>query len=182
MKHCNKCNSLLPFSNFHKSSRNSDGRQSTCKICCSVKNKEYKEIHKERLYKETKDWKLRNKDKVKTYMKEYRLSNRDKIYELNKLWNDTNRDRYLAIKNSASALRRANKKNAFVSWADKHKIKSLYKEARSLTLLTGIQHHVDHIYPLVSPLVSGLHCEANLRVIPYYENLSKSNKLIEDIV
>lgn len=44
---------------------------------------------------------------------------------------------------------------------------------------TGVLHHVDHIVPLISPLVCGLHVGNNLRVIPAVENMRKSNKLIE---
>lgn len=54
--------------------------------------------------------------------------------------------------------------------------------SRSISKKTGTQHHVDHIIPLQGKLVSGLHVPWNLRIIPAHENLSKSNKIIEDIV
>lgn len=44
------------------------------------------------------------------------------------------------------------------------------------TAATGVQHSVDHIVPLAHPLVCGLHCPANLRVLPLVENLAKGNQ------
>lgn len=46
-----------------------------------------------------------------------------------------------------------------------------------MTQSTGIDYQVDHIVPLRSPIVSGLHCEANLRVITATENAQKGNML-----
>lgn len=61
-------------------------------------------------------------------------------------------------------------------WADFKKIKLIYLEAWTLTIETGEKHVVDHIVPLQSPIVCGLHCEFNLRAITYDENDKKSNK------
>lgn len=52
-----------------------------------------------------------------------------------------------------------------------------YAEALRLTRETGIRHEVDHIYPLQSDVVCGLHCEANLRVITKFQNQSKKNRM-----
>ncbi len=182
MKVCNKCNIEYPLSFFFRNKNNKDGRLNSCKNCCREYNLEYKTKYKKRLYKQNKDWKLRNKDKVKSYMTDYRIKNKDRLYELNRQWIENNKDRYRVIKNACNAQRRANKKCAFVKWANKKKIKELYKEAQRLTMMTGIQHHVDHIIPLVNNKVCGLHVEHNLRVITAKENITKSNKLIEDIV
>lgn len=62
-------------------------------------------------------------------------------------------------------------------WSDRKAIALIYEEARKLSRETGIQHHVDHIYPLRSPLVSGLHVAANLRIITASENCSKGNRM-----
>lgn len=78
-------------------------------------------------------------------------------------------------------LRRAAKFQATPVWADKELIDSNYALARLLTEHTGYEWHVDHEVPLKSKLVCGLHVEANLRVIPGKENLSKSNRYWPDM-
>ena len=61
----------------------------------------------------------------------------------------------------------------------KGQIRELYKIAITMTKTTGEQYVVDHIVPLRSEFVCGLHVPWNLRVIPCQENLLKSNKLID---
>ncbi len=66
-------------------------------------------------------------------------------------------------------------------WADKKAIARLYRLAVEVQKSTGIPHHVDHIVPLNHPLVSGLHCEANLQILPARDNISKSNRVWPDM-
>jgi hypothetical protein len=92
--------------------------------------------------------------------------------ESRKIWAARNKD-LLAMK---SAARRAAKLLATPSWADQEKIATFYIEAQRLTFETGIQHDVDHIVPLKSKLVCGLHVETNLQILIGAENKSKGNR------
>jgi hypothetical protein len=66
-------------------------------------------------------------------------------------------------------------KQATPTWANKEAIKEVYRTAVELTESTGNKYEVDHIVPLTSKLVCGLHVEHNLRVITFEENRKKSN-------
>lgn len=75
-----------------------------------------------------------------------------------------------------SAGRRASKKNATPGWANKEAIEAIYAKAQRFMEQTGEPFHVDHIVPLTSDLVCGLHWEGNLQILTGADNLSKGNK------
>lgn len=66
-------------------------------------------------------------------------------------------------------------------WTTREQVLRLYKFARMTTVATGVQHSLDHIVPLVHPLVCGLHCPDNLHVIPLRDNVRKSNNWWPDM-
>jgi hypothetical protein len=74
------------------------------------------------------------------------------------------------------AYRKAQKLQATPAWADLLGIEQIYGEAKRMTKETGIVYEVDHIVPLISPLVCGLHVPANLRPLPEFDNRSKGNR------
>ena len=57
----------------------------------------------------------------------------------------------------------------------------IYDMAQMLQEITSTEWHVDHIVPLQSPYVCGLHTYANLRVASSFSNLSKSNRYWNDM-
>jgi hypothetical protein len=76
-----------------------------------------------------------------------------------------------------SMRRHASKLRATPAWADHKAIEDVYALAEMMTGLLGRPYQVDHIVPLRSRLVSGLHVSNNLQVISAEENNLKSNKV-----
>jgi len=76
--------------------------------------------------------------------------------------------------------RNAKKHQATPRWAELDQIEELYAEAARLSQETGESYHVDHIVPLQSDVVCGLHCLDNLQILTAEDNLSKNNKFEEE--
>ena len=98
--------------------------------------------------------------------------------EYQKAWKVKNE---LWVKADTKARRRKHRE-ATPNWLtqqQKAEIRELYKIAITMSKLTGERYVVDHIVPLRSDFVCGLHVPWNLRVITQAENLIKSNKLVD---
>lgn len=108
--------------------------------------------NKERKNSASRAWKNKNKQKVKDSARSYSKNNRWALLE-------------------KDARRRFAKKNAKPSWyeCEIESIRNVYKKARELGF------HVDHIVPLQSDIVCGLHCLANLQIMEPSKNQSKGN-------
>lgn len=77
-------------------------------------------------------------------------------------------------KDALSPPRTIRQRLATPAWADKKRVSSFYLKAKRMS--SGTQkYHVDHIIPIQSDIVCGLHCEFNLQVLPALENLRKRN-------
>lgn len=61
-------------------------------------------------------------------------------------------------------------------WADQRAMDALREEARRLTKTTGIKHEIDHIYPICSDTICGLHVHTNMRIVTASVNAAKSNR------
>jgi len=81
-----------------------------------------------------------------------------------------------------NSVRKRRHKNATPKWItaeQKLAMRALYLKAQELTKIAGQRYVVDHIIPLISESVCGLHVPWNLRVITQEENLKKSNKVVD---
>lgn len=96
---------------------------------------------------------------------------------LNREWKKRNREYVYAM----NMQRKADKLNATPKWFGEFD-EFIVKEAHHLTKLreakTGIKWSVDHMIPFKAVEACGLHCAANIQVIPEKLNLGKRHRMI----
>lgn len=171
-RYCSKCLKTKELEDFSV-------KAVWCKECINAYSKEHYQRNRARIlarktiYRSTHDgqikegqaaWRSKNVGRFASYLKQWRKSNRGKV-------------------NHLEAKRLAKRLQATPKWADLSVIEAIYKEAKRVSMETGIRQSVDHRYPLQGKLVCGLHVPENLRVIPYLENCKKRNSMpVEDIV
>lgn len=190
-KICTKCEKKKSIKEFYKSKW---GLQSWCKQCkreskrktakaflsdkvpdglilCLICD-ELKEPTEENFHKS----KLRDSSKVigcrecRNEINKKRVD-RDAAKERHKRWRNENRGQVRAY----SKMRKKSVLRATPKWFEKIKVEKVYKEA----VKRGWQ--VDHIVPIVSELVCGLHCHDNLQILEPSINMSKKNRYWPDM-
>lgn len=137
------------------------------------RNQYNKDIKKSREYQRDKYWK--DPESHREYERNYRIDNIERKHELDKLSRERNKDNiyfHVEKRKKAKKLRTP----LLQSEEEKKKVASIYREARSLTKETGVEHHVDFVIPLQNDYVSGLHVPSNMQVMTAEENLRKYNK------
>jgi hypothetical protein len=121
-------------------------------------------------------WKAANPEHRARYRKERYKAIRERELSGAREWKRRNPARCTAL----NAKRLAAQLRATPAWADAAKIDAFYAEAARLTREAGVEHHVDHIIPLQSKWVCGLHVHTNLQILSATENQSKSNRIWPD--
>lgn len=114
------------------------------------------------------------------YLARAKAQPKDKTREYKKRWKE--RNPAAVAKSTAEYKEHIRVRTpAWLTEAHHAEMLSFYEEARRISAETGINHEVDHIAPLRSDVVCGLHVPWNMRVIPDSENQFKNNKFIEDL-
>lgn len=190
---CRKCGETKPLSHFEKRAGRSLGHTFRCGDCTTEyktawairtnqqerRSEYFARYNASAIAKKRKaEWKRRNPEYNAAINKAWRQKNPRKqvLYMMNYY------KRYPHLVHARNAFRKAWKLKATPRWADKNKIKAFYEEASRRTRETGIRHSVDHIIPLRSPIVCGLHVENNLRVLTFSENSKKYNAFLEELI
>lgn len=165
-----------------------------CVVCAEIARKATPPRDPEEKREAIAAWRKANRGRVKAYKKKYESEHVEqtraaikranskpaakiKRRERGKKWAKNNRAKVDVV----LQRRRAQKVKAFPSWADEHRILEIYSRAKRISACLGISFHVDHIVPLVSKKVCGLHVPDNLQILPAMINFRKSNKQWPDM-
>jgi hypothetical protein len=111
---------------------------------------------------------------------EYRAKNPEKVKTSNKAWREKNKHKKAAME----MRRQASKIQATPKWLSKEDlvwIESYYKDANYFNRIFDSSVSVDHIVPLRSKVVCGLHVPWNLCLRTKVDNSRKNNKLTDDV-
>lgn len=148
----------------------------TCSVCSASfsldmfykDSAKCKPCHKEH----SKAWAKANPEKKKQYNDTWLVTQpTDYTKQKSKRWRIANPD-----KSSMQVYRRRDcLKTQKPVWADDEEIRNIYIEAKYLQL------QVDHIVPLISNNVCGLHTEYNLQLLSKAENSKKGNRIWPDM-
>jgi hypothetical protein len=202
MKQCGKCKSVLDAEMFNKSSASKDGLFWICKKCKKEYSAGYYKKNRANMIQNAKDWAEKNKERRSELNAKWRANNPEKHLDSFRNWREKNKELHVKkvvdwqklnpekvklshdkwAKNNrhvfrmVAAERRAICKSATPKWANKFFMKEIYHLARLRSEATGFMWHVDHVIPLKGKNVCGLHVETNMQVIPWIENIRKSNK------
>jgi hypothetical protein len=176
-KKCKFCSTTKLVSEFYKKKTGLYGVRAICKECQKEYDKKWpfalSPSAKNRVYDSEKE-KLRDR---RAQRQQYYIRTRDARIAYGLDYAKRNPEKYA----EKAMYRLALKAKASPSWSDQEQIKTFYIEAQKLSQETGVKWHVDHIVPLNSKFVCGLHVSANLRVITASENISKSNSYWPDM-
>lgn len=163
-KRCTGCEQHLSLESFSKDRTRPDGFDPRCKRCRSAARalRRADPNYVTRLREEVRTWKKRNRHKVREYKRD--AASR------------------LGYNTAEKARREAAKIQAAPAWCDRAAVRQIYTAARTHNALNPYNVvHVDHIVPLRSPLVCGLHVPWNLQLLPADENIAKSNQVWPDM-
>lgn len=179
MKTCTKCRQSLPLSDFYKRAASPDGLTARCRSCTAADhavryaaNPEPRIAYAAAMY-------MSNAEAKRAYGRDYYRKNRAAAIKRAVAYDSRMRKTdpaHAAKGRSRVAKRRSKRKQATPAWADDRKIQEFYLLAGLLTEESGEPYEVDHIVPLQSGIVCGLHNEFNLQVLPLEKNRAKSNR------
>jgi len=172
LKTCKKCLLELNLSCFSRRKSSQDNLDYYCRNCKSKIDKQYRNNNLQKIKEQKQKYYLENKEKINLAIKENYYKNKEAKLKRIAKWKKDNKDKV----NFSCAKRRSAKLNRNIYKDDEYN-NFVLEEAYNLSLLrslkTNVEHHVDHIVPLLGKTVSGLHVADNIQIIPAKINCSK---------
>lgn len=171
MKACNTCAVSKALTEFVRDPRIKTGVGGQCKSCRTSRLVAWRAGNPEKCAGYTRRWRADNVERVEQTALAWRQRNAGLRAANTAAWISANRPRH----NASVAGRRAAEKRATPLWNDRDEMAMWYEVAQVLSR-GGVRFCVDHVVPLKSKLVCGLHTHDNLTVIPWFQNLAKGNR------
>lgn len=137
----------------------------------------YRAEHPEKRAAERQRYREKYPEKRVAERRRYRAKHIDVERERQRRWRQNRPEGYRA----QCQRREIAQQQATPLWANYFFMSEIRALARLRTKLTGIEWEVDHIVPLQSNLVCGLHWEYNLQVVPAKLNGEKGNRVWPDM-
>lgn len=173
-KYCPKCKTFKLLICFGKWSHRKSGLYPYCKECVKVINKYHAEKNKDARRKREKEYIKKNPEKRLETVRRWHKNNAEHMKEYRKARRPIDRERERLIpkyKNNAKEhKRRASIKQAIPKWYNETEVTAFFAEAEKLGFT------VDHIIPIQSKIVCGLHVQNNLQFLTFSENAAKGNR------
>jgi hypothetical protein len=174
VKTCSKCHAAKDESLFNPMPRGPTRLRSYCKACGSAQSRAWAGKNKAAADEHKRAWAAQNREQTNSRARS-KFAESPAVAERIAEWRRINRHKVAPL----TARRRASKKNATPAWADPARIAAVYRFADACRR-AGIDCQVDHLVPLQSPLVCGLHTHHNLAVMATPDNQAKSNRIWPD--
>lgn len=152
-KTCTTCGASKPLDAFHKLKVGKHGVRTSCKVCVAAYNKA-------------------NADTITAKQRQWRAANPDAVKKASARWKRENPHRCA----EQTKHYQTRKLQATPQWADRERVAAKYEFAALCTKVLGEPFAVDHIVPLTSETVCGLHTHHNLQVLAADINQAKSNR------
>ena len=191
-KICSKCGEEKELSEFYPRKGGKFGVRADCKECVIKRSVKWGKEHPTEKNAQNKRWRDAHPDEFRAFVYAWNAAHPEQAAANRAAWADENPDKIRRAVDKWQALNPARVKGfhdrrhkreiqATPAWANEFFIDEIYALAKMRTELTGIEWHVDHIVPLQSKRVCGLHWEGNLQVIPAKVNMQKGNRYWPDM-
>tara|TARA_A100000172_G_C2963009_1_gene83173 strand:- start:14 stop:523 length:510 start_codon:yes stop_codon:yes gene_type:complete len=139
----------------------------------------YYQANRKKIIAKVRSYYQADKENIRAKKRAYYQVEKEKIKANTRAWRKANKEKHNACVARRKALKHKRiPKQVRDCPTEKERLRQIYKLCQIFTKATGVQHHVDHMWPISK---GGPHWSGNLQIITAAENLTKSTKLNKNI-